>query len=55
MQARPLTKEEIPLIVSCFFLATPESLKGMGTNPDKLPSKLEWTQTIEKKIDLPLE
>ena len=50
MQVRPLTKEEITLIVSYFFSATPESLKGMGTNPDKLPSKLEWTQTIEKKL-----
>ena len=55
MQVRPLTKEEITLIVSYFFSATHESLKGMGTNPDKLPSKLEWTQTIEKEIDLPLE
>ena len=55
MQVRPLTKEEIPLIVSYFFSATPGFLRGMGANPDKLPNKLEWTQTIEKEIDLPLE
>lgn len=55
MQVRPLTKEDIPLIVSYFFSATPEFLRGMGANPDKLPNKLEWTQTIEKEIDLPLE
>ena len=55
MQVRPLTKEEIPLIVSYFFSATPGFLRGMGANPDKLPNKLEWSQTIEKEIDLPLE
>ena len=27
----------------------------MGANPNKLPNKLEWTQTIKNEIDLPLE
>ena len=55
IQVRPLKKEETPLIVSYFFSATPEFLRGMGANPNKLPNKLEWTQTIKNEIDLPLE
>lgn len=51
MQVRPLTKEEMLLIVSYFFSATAIFLKGMGANPDKLPNELKRTQ----KIDLPLE
>ena len=55
MKVRPLTKEEIHLIISYFHSATPDFLRGMGADPNKLPNKTEWTQTIEKEIDLPLE
>lgn len=55
IQVRPLKKEKIPLIVSYFFSATPEFSRGKGANPNKLPNKLEWTQTIKNQTDLPLE
>ena len=55
MHVRPLKKEEIPLIVSYFFSASPEFLKGMGADPNKLPNKQEWAQSIENEIDLPVE
>ncbi len=55
IQVRPLKKEKIPLIVSYFFSATPEFSRGKGANPNKLPNKLEWTQTIKNQIYLPLE
>ena len=51
----PLRKDEIPLIVSYFFSASPVFLKGMGADPNKLPNKQEWAQSIENEIDLPLE
>ena len=55
MHVRPLRKEEIPLIVSYFFSASPEFLKGMEADPNKLPNKQEWAQSIENEIDLPVE
>ncbi len=39
VQVRPLAKEEVPLIISYFFTASPEFLRGMGADPDKLPNK----------------
>lgn len=55
VQVRPLAKAEVPLIISYFFTATPEFLRGMGADPDKLPNKTAWAQTLEKEIDLPLK
>lgn len=54
-QVRPLTKEEVPLITSYFFAASPKFLRRMGADPDKLPNKIAWTQAIEKEIELPLK
>jgi hypothetical protein len=53
VQVRPLAKEEVPLIISYFFTASTEFLRGTGANPDKLPNKTAWAQTLEKKLAYP--
>jgi len=53
VQVRPLAKAEVPLIISYFFTATPEFLRGMGADPDKLTTKEHGLKPLKKKLTYP--
>ena len=52
---REMLNVEIDLIINYFLTASPEFLKGMGVDTDKLPDKDKWKETIRTDFILPIE
>lgn len=51
---RPLEKKDIPYIVDYFLNADEQFLKGMGVNPSKLPSRMDWIKRLCQEMQAPL-
>ena len=53
LKVRPMTKEEIPLMLDYFFNASEAYLRKMGVEPSKLPGRSDWQQTILADFEKP--
>lgn len=53
LTVRELQEQDITAIADYWLRATPEFLKGMGADPDKLPDEATWHQMLRKQIDTP--
>ena len=50
---RPLTAEDIPLVIRYWLDATPEYLRSMGADPEKLPSEAQFRADLERILPTP--
>jgi RimJ/RimL family protein N-acetyltransferase len=55
LSVRELQEQDIPSIVAYWLQATPEFLKGMGADPDKLPDEASWHQMLKQQVRTPYE
>ena len=52
---REMTKTDINLIIDYFLESSPEFLRGMGVDINKLPGKEEWSKIILDDFEQPAE
>lgn len=52
---REMTKNDINLIVDYFLESSPEFLKGLGVDINKLPAKKDWRRIISDEFEKPVE
>jgi RimJ/RimL family protein N-acetyltransferase len=55
LDIRPSTREDFELILDYFLDADHDSLRSMGVEPAKLPSRQTWMQSFERDRSLPDE
>ncbi len=55
LHVRPMTWEEVPLMIDYFHTASPEFLIEMGVDIAKLPTQEAWLKLLEADFDKPVE
>ncbi len=53
LQVKLLSGDEIPLIVDYWTSASPEFLKGMGADPQKIPTKNDLSDMLQNVVAAP--
>ena len=53
VSVREMRQNDIEFIVDYFLQASPEFLKGMGADKDKLPSRSVWIKKLESELIKP--
>ncbi len=50
LSVRPITEQDVPLIIDYWLTATEEYLRGMGADPEKIPSREEWNAMLNAQL-----
>lgn len=50
LSVRPITEQDIPLIIDYWLTATEAHLRSMGADPQKIPSREEWNAMLNAQL-----